>query len=229
VTPEEHRGWFKEIYRNLPNIVSFLGVLPLCILLRENAFVYLCPLIIFNNIMDDLDGILAKELGLRSEFGTGLDNVCDAVAHILIAMVVGSHYGGVVLAASLLSTVAIPIRVVQRVDPSHVGGTGTPTNELMRHILLLILVQELYDFNVTPSLVTAYVLNSASMLVPFAMPHLIRSKAKAATAVLGVNAALLIGWCVPMTAPFIATVFFGSYLYSFTAGGVRWLGTSGER
>ena len=63
--------------------------------------------------MDDLDGILAKKLGLQSEFGAGLDNVCDAVAHILITMVVGSHYGGVVLAASLLSSVAILIRVVQ--------------------------------------------------------------------------------------------------------------------
>ncbi len=213
----------KQIYRNIPNIVSILGVLPLCILLREDAFVYLCPLIVFNNFMDDLDGILAKKLGLRSEFGAGLDNVCDAVAHILIAMVVGAHYGGVVLAASLLSAVAILIRVVQRVDPSHVGGTGTPTNELMRHILLLTLLQELYEFNVTPYLMAAYILNSASMLVPFAMPHLIRSKAKSATAVLGVNAALVIAWCVPMTAPFIAAAFFGSYLYSFVVGGVRWL------
>ena len=216
----------KHIYRNLPNIVSILGVLPLCILLREDAFVYLCPLIIFNNIMDDLDGILAKKLGLQSKFGAGLDNVCDAVAHILIAMVVGSHYGGVVLAASLLCAVAILIRVVQRVDPSSVGGTGTPTNELMRHILLLTLLQELYEFNVAPYLVAAYVLNSASMLVPFAMPHLIRSAAKSATAVLGVNAALVIAWYTPITAPFIAAAFFGSYLYSFFAGGVRWLRSS---
>ena len=217
-----------HIYRNLPNIVSFLGVLPLCILLREDAFVYLCPLILLNNIMDDLDGILAKKLRLGSAFGAGLDNVCDAVAHILIALVVGAHYGGVVLAASLLSAVAILIRVVQRVDPSHVGGTGTPTNELMRHILLLTLVQELYDFNVTPYLVTAYVFNPASMLVPFAMPHLIRSKAKTATAVLGVNAALVTAWYAPITAPFIAAAFFGSYLYSFTAGGVRWIWSSGR-
>ncbi len=211
------------IYRNLPNIVSFLGVLPLCILLREDAFVYLCPLIVFNNIMDDLDGILAKTLRLGSAFGAGLDNVCDAVAHILIAMVVGAHYGGVVLAASLLAAVAILIRVVQRLAPSPATGTGTPTNELMRHILLLTLLQELHEFNVTPYLTAAYILNSASMLVPFAMPHLIRSQAKSATAVLGVNAALVIAWHAPITAPFIAAAFFGGYVYSFVAGGVRWL------
>ncbi len=211
----------KHIYRNLPNIVSILGVLPLCILLREDAFVYLCPLIVFNNIMDDLDGILAKKLGLGSAFGAGLDNVADAVAHILIAMVVGSHYGGVVLAFSLLSAVAILIRVVQRVDPSYVGGTGTPTNELMRHLLLLVLLQALYGFDITPYLVAAFLLNSVSMLVPFAMPHMVRSMTKSATAIVCVNVALVIAWCIPVTAPFIAAAFLGTYLYSFAAGGVR--------
>ncbi len=213
----------KHIYRNLPNIVSILGVLPLCILLREDAFVYLCPLIVFNNIMDDLDGILAKKLGLCSEFGAGLDNVCDAVAHILIAMVVGSHYGGVVLALSLLSAVAILVRVVRRLAPSPATGTGTPTNELLRHLLLLIILQASFGFDITPYLVAAYLLNSASMLVPFAMPHPIRSMAKSATAILGVNVALAVAWCVPVTAPFMAAPFLGTYLYSFVVGGVRWL------
>ncbi len=213
----------KHIYRNLPNIVSILGVLPLCILLREDAFVYLCPLIVFNNIMDDLDGILAKKLGLRSEFGSGLDNVCDAVAHSLIALVVGSHYGGVVLALSLLSAVAILVRVVQRLAPSPLAGTGTPTNELMRHLLLLIILQKSFEFDITGYLVAAYLLNSTSMLVPFAMPHLVRSRANTATAVVGVNVALAVAWWAPPTAPFIAAAFLGTYLYSFVACGVGWL------
>ena len=184
---------------------------------------YLCPLIVFNNIMDDLDGILAKKLGLSSEFGAGLDNVCDAVAHILIAMVVGSHYGGVVLAASLLSAVVILVRVVQRLAPSPAGGTGTPTNELMRHLLLLTILHEFFGFEHTAYLVAAYLLNSASMLVPFTMPHLVRSKAKTATAILGVNVALAVAWFAPVTAPYIAVVFLGTYLYSFVVGGVGWL------
>ena len=213
----------KQLYRNLPNVVSILGVLPLCILLREDAFVYLCPLIVFNNIMDDLDGILAKKLGLRSEFGAGLDNVCDAVAHILIVMVVGAHYGGVVLAFGLLSATAILVRVVQRVDPSYVSGTGTPTNELMRHILLLTILQQSYGFDATPYFVAVYLLNAASMLVPFAMPHLVRSKAKTATAVLSVNVALAVAWWFPVAAPYIAVAFLGMYLYSFVLGGVGWL------
>ena len=213
----------KHIYRNLPNIVSILGVLPLCILLREDAFVYLCPLILFNNIMDDLDGILAKKLGLGSAFGAGLDNVADAVAHILIAMAVGAHYGGVVLAVSLLSAVAILVRVVQRLDSSYVAGTGTPTNELMRHLFLLILLQESYGLGITPYLVAAFLLNSTSMLVPFAMPHLVRSLAKSATAIVCVNVALVVAWRLPASAPFIAAAFLGAYLCSFVVGAVGWL------
>ena len=213
----------KYIYRNLPNIVSILGLLPLCILLGADGFVYLCPLIVFNNFMDDLDGILAKKLRLRSEFGAGLDNVCDAVAHILIAWVVGSHYGGVVQAFSLLSAVAIMIRVVQRVAPSPADGTGTPTNELMRHILLLIILQGFLGGAFAPCLVAAFLLNSVSMLVPFAMPHLLRSMTKSATAVLCVNIVLVIAWRIPVTAPFIAAAFLGTHLYSLAVGGLQWL------
>ena len=211
------------IYRNLPNIVSILGVLPLCILLLDDGFAYLCALILFNNIMDDLDGILAEKLRLCSDFGAGLDNVCDAVAHILIAMVVGAHHGGVVLAFSLLAAVAILVRVAQRLAPSPASGTGTPTNELMRHLLLLSILQGLYGFDITAYLIVAFLLNSVSMLVPFAMPHLVRSRVKSATAVLWVNVALVLAWAIPAAAPFVAAAFFGTYLYSFAEGGLGWL------
>ena len=217
------RRSLNPIYRNLPNIVSILGVLPLCILLLDDGVTYLCALIIFNNVMDDLDGILAKKLRLRSDFGAGLDNVCDAVSHILIAMVVGIHHGGIVLVFSLLASVAILIRVVQRIVPSPPSGIGTPTNELMRHLLLLLVLQELYGFDVTAYLIMAFLLNSVSMLVPFAMPHLVRSRAKSVAAVVSVNAALALAWGIPETAPFIAAAFFSTYIYSFVAGGLGWL------
>jgi len=47
---------------NLANIVSILGVLPICILFGEHAYQYLIPLIFYNNVMDDLDGVLAAKL-----------------------------------------------------------------------------------------------------------------------------------------------------------------------
>ncbi len=225
--PETSAGALRRslnvIYRNLPNIVSILGVLPLCILLLDDGFAYLCALIVFNNVMDDLDGILAKKLRLRSDFGAGLDNVCDVVAHILIAMVVGIHHGGIVLVFSLLTSVVILIRVVQRIAPSPASGTGTPTNELMRHLLLLSILQGLYGFDITAYLIVVFLLNSVSMLVPFAMPHLVRSRAKSVIAVASVNGAIVLAWVVPETAPFIAAAFFGTYIYSFVAGSLGWL------
>jgi len=217
------RRSLNAIYRNLPNIVSILGVLPLCVLLLDDGIAYLCALIVFNNIMDDLDGILAKKLRLRSDFGAGLDNVCDAAAHILITMVVGIHYGGVVLVFSLLASVAILVRVVQRITPSPASGFGTPTNELMRHLLLLSILQGFYGFDLAVYFVAAFLLNSVSMLVPFAMPHLVRSMAKSATAVLLVNSALVLAWSIPVTAPFVATAVFGTYIYSFAGSGLGWL------
>jgi len=202
--------------------------LPLCILLSDGGFAYLCALIVFNNIMDDLDGILAKKLRLRSDFGAGMDNVCDAVAHILIAMVVGVHHGGIVLVFSLLASVAIIVRVVQRIEPSPTSGNGTPTNELMRHLLLVSVLQGLYGFDITAYLIVVLLLNSVSMLVPFAMPQLVRSRAKSITTVVLVNVALVLAWSIPAAAPFVAAAFFGTYLYSFALGGLKWLGHRGH-
>ena len=102
-------------------------------------------------------------------------------------------------------------------------SVGSPTHELMRHLLLLSILQGPYGFDVTAYLIVAFLLNSMSMLVPFAMPHLVRSRAKSATAVLSVNVALALAWGIPTAAPFVAAAFFGTYLYSFAVGGLGWL------
>ena len=82
----------KFAYRNLANAVSLIGVLPLIILFMDGGFQYVIPLIIYNNFIDDLDGVLAAALNIRSKFGADLDNVCDAVAHISLAMAVGGTF-----------------------------------------------------------------------------------------------------------------------------------------
>lgn len=223
LTSEVPRRWFKGIYRNLPNIVSILGVVPLSLLLLEDGFTYFPALVIYNNVMDDLDGILARKLHLTSDFGARLDNVADAVSHILIALVVGAHYGGIVLAVSGVAAAAILVRVVQRLGPSPVSGIGTPANELMRHLLLLVVLQNAFDLDITSYLVAVLLLNSVSMLVPFSMPHLVRARAKSIAAVAGVNVALAAAWGVSVIAPFVAAAFFGTYLYSFAVSGSAWI------
>lgn len=212
----------KSIYKNLPNIVSVLGVLPLSILFLENGFQYLVPLIIYNNIMDDLDGILASKLNLKSTFGGALDNVCDAVAHITFVMALGIHYGIVCSLAGLAAVAAILIRVTSRVTVPEKTSTGSPTNELMRHMLLILLTAQYFEFSPEPLLIAVCLLNTVSMLVPYPMPYMIRTLTISAAAIGGVNVALIVAWLVPLTVPVIAFCFFASYLYSLIAGRAGW-------
>ena len=132
------------VYKNIPNIVSILGVVPLAMLFLEGGFQYLLPLILYNNVIDDLDGILAAKLDLESEFGRILDNVCDAVSHILIVMAVGMHYGGLCALLSLVAAASILVRVVSRLTRTEASG-GSPTNELMRHILFALVLTQYFE------------------------------------------------------------------------------------
>ena len=221
-----------SVFRNLANIVSILGVLPMCILFGQDGFQYLLPLIIYNNFMDDLDGVLAGKLNIRSSFGAILDNVCDAIAHPVFVMVVAMHFaqeaghsllGGVCLASSLVAIVAIILRLVTRINPASITGTGTATNELMRHMLFVLLMAQIFEFDPTPYLSATFMLHAVSMLVPFKMPYLIRSLTKSAFAIGMVNVALLVAWLLPDAAPVVAAAFGVTYLASFVVGGVRWL------
>ncbi len=221
------------VFRNLANIVSILGVLPIWILIGPQGFQYLLPVIIYNNVMDDLDGVLAGKLNIRSNFGALLDNVCDAIAHPVFVMVVGIHFahqaghpllGRICLASSLIATIAIILRVVTRINPVTVTGTGSPTNELIRHIFFVLLVAQIFEFDPTPYLIVTFILHTLSMLVPFKMPYLIRSLTKSAAAIGMVNVALFVAWLWPSAAPVIAASFGVTYLASFAAGGMRWLG-----
>ena len=205
----------KIIYRNIPNIVTVLGMLPLALLFSKHGYQYLIPLIVYNNIMDDLDGILAAKLKLKSDFGANLDNVCDAVSHTLLVMAIGMHYG---LACGLISAIAIAailIRVVSRLDASNEKETGSPTNELIRHVFFALLLADMFSFNPALPLIAIFLLNSVSMHMPFPMPYMIRSQARTATLVVIVNILLISAWLLPYALPIIAGCFFSAYLYSF--------------
>ena len=151
------------VYRNIPNIVSILGVVPLAMLFLEDGFQYLLPLILYNNVMDDLDGVLAAKLDLKSEFGATLDNVCDAVAHILVVMAVGMHFGGLCALLSLVAATSILVRVVSRLTSTSETNGGSPTNELMRHVLFALVVTQHFEIAPEPFLAAAFVLNAVSM------------------------------------------------------------------
>ena len=221
--------------RNLANITSVLGVLPLCILFLENGYQYLLPLIVYNNIMDDLDGVLASKLNVKSSFGALLDNVCDAIAHTVFVMVVGMNYaqetgftyvGGICLASSLVAAVAMIVRVVSRLQPTAVAGIGTPTNELIRHMFFVVLIAQALTahglvLDPTPFLIAVFAIHSVSMLVRFKVPYLIRTLSKSATSIGLVNVALIVAYFVPYAAIGIGALFFSTYLCSFLIGGIN--------
>ena len=211
------------VYRNLANVTSILGVLPLVLLFFDDGYRYVIPLIIFNNVMDDLDGVLAAKLDIRSRFGADLDNVCDAVAHVALALAVGAHFGGMVLIVSAIAASSVILRATSRLNPEAASGGGSPTNELMRHLLFVLLLEQPLGFESGSLLIPLFLLHTVSMLVPYNMPALIRGWAKSATAVSAVNAVLIAAWLIPSATLFIAAAFVLTYLYSFIVEGGRWL------
>ncbi len=215
------------IYRNLANATSIFGVLPLVVLFLDDGYRYVIPLIIFNNFMDDLDGFLAAKLNIRSRFGADLDNVCDAVAHVALALAVGAHFGSLLIAASAIAAGSILVRIVTRLNPKTTGGTGSPTNELMRHMLFVLLLAGQFDFNPEYILIAVFLLHSVSMLVPYPIRHPIIDRANSAVTLGLVNAALVAAWLVPIVTPVVTAAFLTAYLYSFIVGLGGWRRTQG--
>ena len=217
------------IYRNLANATSILGVLPLVILFLDDGYRYVVPFIIFNNFMDDLDGFLAAKLNTGSRFGADLDNVCDTVAHIGIALAVGAYFGSLLIAASAIAAGSILIRTVARLNRKLAEETGSQTNELMRHILFALLLAGQFDFSPEYILVAVFLIHSVSMLVPFPMPHPIIDRAKSAVTLGLVNVALVVAWLVPIATPFITAAFVAAYIYSLIVGSVGWRNKLGAK
>ncbi len=210
------------VYRNLANAASILGVLPMAFIFIEDGYRFLIPFLLFNNIMDDLDGVLAGKLKIRSLLGANLDNVCDTVVHVTLILVVCARYEGFVLGAGMVAATAIIIRLTSRLDPAATKGIGSPTNELIRHVLFVLLLTGHFEVSPGIYLIILSILHAVSMLAPFTLPFLIRGMAKSVTAVALVNVALITAWLVPALTPYIAAAFFSTYLYSFAVGVYRW-------
>ncbi|MCZ6690785.1 MAG: CDP-alcohol phosphatidyltransferase family protein [Planctomycetota bacterium] len=210
------------IIKNLANVISLLGVLPVCVLFLDDGYEYIIPLIIFNNVMDDLDGIVAVKLRISSAFGAALDNVCDIVAHTVFALMIGMHFGWICGVLSLAAATAMLIRVVSRIVPGAAVGTGSPTNELMRHMLFVLLLVGAISIDGASVLAVVFALHTVSLLVPFRMPGLIRSLTKSAVSIGLVNVALVVAWRVPQAAVVIAGAFGSTYLYGLTIGAYQW-------
>ena len=209
------------LVRNLANAVSVLGVLPVCVLFLPDSERFIVPFIIFNNVMDDLDGIVATKLRIQSAFGATLDNVCDCVAHAVVVLMVAMQRGGICAVLGPVAAAAICIRVASRMAPGTTPSTGSPTNELMRHVLFALLLANAFSFDPALALAPVFAVHAVSMLLPYRMPGLIRSYTTSVTAIALVNVALILAWLVPYVAPAVAAAFGATYVYGFVVGGWR--------
>jgi hypothetical protein len=92
----------------------------------------------------------------------------------------------------------------------------------MRHMLFTLILAEQFNFGHEYILVAVFLINSVSMLVPYPMPALIRKRAKSATAIGLVNAALVAAWFVPIVTPMVTAAFLATYIYAFVLGWAGW-------
>jgi phosphatidylglycerophosphate synthase len=205
-----------HIYKNCANLISLLGLAPVYLLFHAEGFQFIVPFIIYNNIMDDLDGAVAKKLGIRSQFGANVDNICDAIAHSAIVIAVGTYFGGALTVISLIAAFSIVLRTAARIDPNSISDQGTQTNELLRHIMFILLIGEMTGLNLVPVLTTIFLMNSISMLLPTHFTFMIVHYAKTPVSMMWFNISLILAyWFQPLTY-LIGAAFFITYIYSFS-------------
>jgi phosphatidylglycerophosphate synthase len=217
------RSAVRAIYRNVPNAASVLGVAPLVLLCAEDGRRLLPALILYNNFMDDLDGTLARTLDLRSDYGGTLDNLCDTAAHILLAFAVGACYGPPAMGAAAVAAAAILVRMATRITLGPRATNGSTTNELMRHLLFLLLLDRAYHVDVSALVVLTLLAHAVTMVVPFPMPYLLRTMAKTTAPIFLINVALVGAALLPWAILPVATAFWASYLVTLVVSGVRYL------
>ena len=213
-------------FKNIANICSILGVLPFILLLQPNGFQFLPVLIIYNNVMDDLDGYLAKVLGIRSAFGAQIDNLCDGIVHILVVWTVAVHYSEITIGLALLVTVSMIIRVTTRLADLNHAAHGSATNELMRHMLFLLVLEIYFDVQIEYYLMIVFCIHSLTLIAPFPMSKQLRALSNSFWYLCLINLSLGMALFFPVAAPFIMAAFMLTYLYSFLSSGFTWIGRS---
>ena len=126
------------------------------------------------------------------------------------------------MVASAIAAGSILIRIITRLNPKFAGGTGSQTNELMRHMLFALLLAGQFDISPEYILVPVFLMHSVSMVLPYQMPHFIIDRASSPTLLGFVNVALVVAWLVPLATPIISAAFIAAYVNSYIAGSFGW-------
>jgi hypothetical protein len=129
---------------------------------------------------------------------------------------VGTYFGGALTVISLIAAFSIVLRTAARIDPNSISDQGTQTNELLRHIMFILLIGEMTGLNLVPILTTIFLMNSISMLLPTRFPFMLVHYAKTPVSMMWFNISLILAyWFQPLTY-LIGAAFFITYIYSFS-------------
>jgi phosphatidylserine synthase len=129
------------------NSISFLGTIPVFVLLEPNYYIYFPLIAAFNILADDLDGIVARRLGTNSEKGRFIDVLCDAASHLVLLMAAARNHGMVTKIVAMITLVSMINRLASSSNKEITKFNGTTTNECIVALHLVIVMELAWGIN----------------------------------------------------------------------------------
>lgn len=120
----------------VPSGISIAGLAPVLLLLAEPYHSLVVGLALYQLLLDDLDGMAARALNTGTALGRALDDICDAVAHVLIVGTIGFAMGSWTALAAGITMLTIVVRTASRRSGNVDLRWGSATNEGVVVIIL---------------------------------------------------------------------------------------------
>lgn len=128
---------------------------------------YLVWAALFQLLMDDIDGWLARRMGVASLFGRSMDDICDVVAHTTALLLMAQDFGNMVWAAAMINAATMVIRTARRLSTPHQLRWGQTTNDSVALMLVAWISVEHGTSQPAAALSILLVLHVFAMLAPF--------------------------------------------------------------
>jgi len=111
------------------------------VLLDRELYIYLPLIVAINLLADDLDGMVARRLGVGGEFGRYLDLVCDAASHAFLLMIVAVNHGVLSVLIAPVVLMSMFYRLSKSASQTIGKNNGTTTNEYIVSLQLVVAVE----------------------------------------------------------------------------------------
>ncbi|MCP5353284.1 MAG: CDP-alcohol phosphatidyltransferase family protein [Chromatiales bacterium] len=208
-------------HRWVPSSVSLLGLTAVLLLCFEPLRPLLAWATLFQLLMDDVDGWLARRLNVASAMGRCMDDICDVVAHAGVVLLIASELGTPVLIAAMINVLGMVTRTARRLSATDRLGWGQTTNDSV----VVSLLAWLAHTSGSPINETMLAVILASHMVAMVMPFRVatpRALLSRPIPILGYNA-LLLAICILPSTSFAAFVLLATWIaLALPIGGLKW-------